>query len=341
MVGGRERMHEEASIIDENDDSPQAGGHPLAATVIGCVVAMLGLLQNAEPRTIDAAGSGSLAYFAGQVVGGAVMLTLVIWGIAYAITVRKASPRWKVASLLIIFVVGLLVSLIGRAGERGAYADRARGDMRDTAVILKQVTEAGDAVPKQVRSGEGPMSRMSAAVLNSVLAERHAFERDAERAGAAQVLSFEGLTRTSAVLDRCAGLDALAETARANGRRVSQHFAAARAIGDEAVRKGEVPAGAIDAFMDGATSAMPTYERQWQVNAEIMVEGAGICRTLARRQWSMSNGQVMFERDRDLQDVSARQARIRSYASEQESVNARSRAQLKGPIEELSKAGQR
>ena len=87
-------------------------GRPLLATLIGALVMLLPLAGPQEA----AAPKYNLADMIGTLLGYAIF-ALVIWGVLYAITVRRASRRWKLASLIVLMTIGLVDGFIsiGRA----------------------------------------------------------------------------------------------------------------------------------------------------------------------------------------------------------------------------------
>jgi len=85
----------------------RTGGRPLLATLICVGVLALAL---AGQGTTRAEPSDDLAFSVGSVFGGAVF-GAILWGIAYAITIRKASAGWKAGSLIVLAVLGGLVAL--------------------------------------------------------------------------------------------------------------------------------------------------------------------------------------------------------------------------------------
>jgi hypothetical protein len=92
------------------------GGRPLLATLI--CVGVLALSLAGQSATPMAPGEGP-AFSAGFVVGGAVF-GAILWGIAYAITIRKASTRWKAGSLIGLALLGGLVALNEVVTDGGA-----------------------------------------------------------------------------------------------------------------------------------------------------------------------------------------------------------------------------
>lgn len=92
----------------------KAGGRPLLATLI-CVGVLALSLAGQSTTPMEPGGPASSAGF---VFGGAVF-GAILWGIAFAITIRKASTGWKAGSLILLALLGGLVAL-ARVTNAGA-----------------------------------------------------------------------------------------------------------------------------------------------------------------------------------------------------------------------------
>lgn len=93
----------------------KGGGHPLIGTLV--CLAVLGMALAGQGSTpVESDGPASDA---GYVVGGA-LFGLILWAIAFAVTIRKSSTRWKVGSLILVTLLGGLVAAVDLV--RGAQA---------------------------------------------------------------------------------------------------------------------------------------------------------------------------------------------------------------------------
>ena len=307
----------EAAAEQEN------GGHPIVATLVG--VAFLLLLAGQGRGEAFGGGPEAQAEKMGYLFGSVIAGAGIVWGIAYAIKIRKASKAWKIASLIIIAIASLLSTAIKMGGRDAALVAEAR----DIGNQVQEIADSGKgAADIEFKAGSGPMSRMMAAMLNPLMADAAAFEKEMQAAGLVQVVSFEGLTRKSPVLDRCDGLDRLADRARHYRARWPEHLAAARAVGQEAVRAGEMPADALKGFEEGARESSPHTDRQWELNQLSATEGAAICRVLARRNWDRPGDAVEFRNNADLAELRRHASKIEAYAAESERIKARSRSRI-------------
>lgn len=295
-------------------DAQRPAGHPLIATVI-CAVLLILCTAGAGGGERGAGMDG--AYLVGHLFGDGIFAG-ILWGIAYAVTIKRASGTWQIGTLVALIVIGMLFGLL----QLGAGIGVRQSDARDTVNQLKQVIYS-DRLPDHVAAGNGPLSRMSAAFLNHLLDDQRALERDLGAAGFMQVISLDGLTPASPVLRRCSDFAPLAARARhmgIEGRR--ENLAAAREIGDAEVTAGRLSAGDEAAFFEGAEESRAAYERQWALNAEVLEEGQAVCQLLASRPWALSNGRVMFTRPGDAERMNAHLRRIQADAAEQDRMRS-------------------
>jgi hypothetical protein len=262
----------------------------------------------------------------------AVAIAAIVWAIAYAITLRKASTAWKAGSLVGFVILSCLVelSLAGRA---------SRSLVEDAADTITQVQQAAKAIKSgkgaadiKFNAGSGVMSRMMAKMINPLLADSAAYERDAKAQGLYQVVTFEGLTKASPVLDHCERLDAFGPRARAVGSRVKDHLADARAIGEEAVRSGELPREAMRGWEAGVAAAGSDTKavRQWELLGRIADDAAAMCRILGLRKWDKPGNTVLFRKAADLKAIKTYADRINGNSAEAERMRAEGMAAVQG-----------
>ena len=297
---------------DYDDGVPDEARPPLLLPLIATAVvaALLLFLAFWMPRGLDTGHNDS------SVIGGLVsglLIGVILWGIAFAIIIRRAGGGWQVGSLLFTLAVGIgsQVAAITLA------AHRVSGDMATVAQQYRALSSGGQA-PDRVPEGTGPVSRISAAFLNGTLQDRRGFDHEVEALGVLQVLSHEGLTHSSQVLRHCADFEALAARARTlGGSGWEGHFQEARRIADEAVHNGEMTAGDADAFFASAMDSHASYVRQWALDAEMVEDAQELCELLARRPWVVRGTEVLFPVPADLSEARFHTERIRINAAEQ------------------------
>jgi hypothetical protein len=317
-------MRDERGILGDAGAYPDRPapeeGRPILATVIGSVVVLLTAGVPAGPGASPPGAAATAAFRLGEILGGGFVIALIVWGIAYAITLRRAARRWKIASFLIILAVSTLVALIRIGGREAAK----REDMALVSGQLQQAMRTGE-IPDELKPGDGPISAMSAAYLNPVLDERRSFQRQQQAAGAEALLDFTTLTPAAPALRNCGSFAALAATARGNAARFDAHTAAARRAGDPFVARGTLSEADRDEFLQGLQSTRGAYARNWELAAEWVGEVGGLCTLLAARPWRREGGVVAFETDADVAAANRHLERINALVAELEQLSRTSR----------------
>lgn len=305
-------------------------GRPIVATVIGSVLVLLSAGVSTGPDATPPDPSLTAAYRLGEILGGAIAATLIVWGIAYAITIRHASQRWKIASFLIILLFASLASMARIGG-------RAVATQEDMAVVAGQIEQAARTgqIPDNVKAGDGPMGAMSAAYLNRVLAERRSYQSQQQATGAEKLLDFTTLTPDAPALRNCGSLAALAATARANAGRFEAHAAAARSAGDPFVARRALSEADRDDFLQGLRSTRGAYERSWALAADWAGEVGSLCRLLAARPWQREGGSVAFAADADVAAANRHLQRINALAAEAQRIERESRESTRQGLQSL------
>lgn len=301
-------------------DEEPGGGRPLLATAICCGFLILSVAASVRevPELPVAIGA--------QMVFGAMM-----WGIAYAATIRRSTRAWKIGSFAIVMVVAVLAALVRVGGSTAALRD----DAASAANEMERVLASSDPENTRMRAGGGPLSQMMAAFLNGVLEDSSRFEREAAAAGVEQVLTQRGLTRSSPVLRNCGRIAALSPLADSLAGNVDRHLAAAHAIGERAIASGEMPRAALNGFENGAQSSKGDYRRQWALNAQLGSEAAALCRLLAKGRWRDQNGRIGFDSDADVAVFNRGIERIRAIGAEQERMSREGAADARRSLQEM------
>ncbi|MEM8696356.1 MAG: hypothetical protein AAGE05_10085 [Pseudomonadota bacterium] len=90
----------------ERAERPAKTGYPLPATLIVCALLILGLIGGSGRDADVTPGAESIGFVVGWTISG-----LILWGIAWLITIRHASKAWKWSSFGIVVALGLLTGL--------------------------------------------------------------------------------------------------------------------------------------------------------------------------------------------------------------------------------------
>jgi hypothetical protein len=88
-------------------------GWPILTTIIGAIVLLL-ISGNGSGEV----GGGSTAYMMGRLIGGPLVLTVIVWGICYAVTYRHRGAGWQLGSFILFLMVSA-VAVLFSIGSRG------------------------------------------------------------------------------------------------------------------------------------------------------------------------------------------------------------------------------
>jgi hypothetical protein len=288
-------------MIDDNPDAfetePARAGHSLLATIVCVLLLLLSRCGGASSER----GFYSNAEMMGVVVGGG-LIGLVLWGIAYAITIRRASSRWKVASLCLLLSVGLWTGAANVAARKQAF-DR---DLAASKLLFQQAQGRKPGTALVIPAGAGTLTRMAAASMNASLADIDRQVVAQRAAGLADILQLRVPRTSPPVLEDCARFDALMDNARAKRATDPLHIVAARAVADADVAAGKIDRSLTDNVLNGMKRNRYTVERRWDRLAAQAQTASQVCVILARRHWiTTSDGAVAFTNQADVAAVNA------------------------------------
>jgi hypothetical protein len=304
------------------------GGHPLVATLVAAGVLLLTL--GIPLHLPEHSGPG---YREGYLIGQFVLGPLVLWGIAYAITIRKASPGWKIGSLVAIVLVSAAVTL----ARMGAPIVALEQDARGMANELQAVVDAdGNVSGVPIKADAGPLTRISLTTLNGMLADMNAYGQEAKAAGL-EDFTLEKPSKADPALRKCDAMAALPARAAFYKGRLEDHIAEGRAIGEAAVRKGELPRDGAEGVEEGIRGKLPAIQRRWEVFAGIARETASVCKLLRDRPWTPKRGQIFFASGRDADEFNTLIARIKAYSDEEARAHAEAKTATQRGIENLQR----
>ena len=311
---------------DESDWSDESSGHPLLATIVGAIALILTAFVPHVRAMVG--GQHIVAYLIASTLGGGV----IVWLVALAITIRKSALGWKIGSLVALIFVSACVTLV-RLGS----GDMTRQDAATVALQINQVMENADR-PEDIKiaAGTGAGSRMNAAAMGAMIADRKAFEAETLSSGLREVVGIKGLTAASPILSHCGKIDALVARTDYYSNRFSAYRAAADAVGNKAVQDGEIAAGAVAAFDRGLMNTRGNFERSWLLTGQIAGEAGDLCRVLAARHWVLQHGKLLFTNQADLDRANNHLARINQISAELEAMKGAARDRAKFEADQLS-----
>ncbi|MBC2777712.1 hypothetical protein [Parasphingopyxis marina] len=295
----------------------ESGGRP------GLAAAICAILVLTSTCTFDAGDLANqqmpIAYMAGRTIG----FGAVAWGIAYAITIRKASRGWIFGSLAIV-IGASLIALLGHLVEAGSLTP-------DHRVALEGVAESMEAIQEGAISGDLPtdrsvpgLTRLFNAYLNSEMSDANRFHAEAEEAGLVALLNFENLTPDNEIFGKCDAMAALADRASYYGGRAGVHRRAAQHFGLGLVREGALSRRDLDQFVAALRSGSAQFERVWELNSRICESAAAACHVLARGRWEYEDRMPYFTSDADLEEYNRHIGTAQGYQIELQRIGQES-----------------
>lgn len=298
-----------AERVEEAPPPPE--GHPLLATILACIVVLLAA-AGSSTMTPPARGSEALAYL----FGGVIARVAICWGVAWLVTIRRASMGWQVGSFLIVTAVAALTGL----ASLGASGVAAEKDEAAAAEQMKQTLRTGNVAA--AAADAGPITRMSSQLMAAMKADAVGFKAEADAAGVGRILALSGLTHDSELLSRCDAVAAMAGKARAIGERLPAHLAEAHSVGLAGVHDGKITATQLAQFEEGFRTSDASWKRLWQLNARLSDDAAAMCRTLAHRRWTAQGARFTFSSQEDLAAFNAANGRAVSDSAELQRLQA-------------------
>ncbi len=274
---------------------------PLAATAVGAVVVLIvAILINTQVSHRD--------LFATP-LGVGTLVALVVWGIAFLVTIRHAVVGWKIGSFLILLVTGLVAGVIGIGTAIGAM----QSDLRALSEISLD-PQGGVVLPPG--GARGPISKLSFAYFKQVSDDARA------HTAALRALGYDDLARPDTVLrnhDLLAHCDK-----RATVVPMIEAYYTRR---EAAVRKYRADLQHLDIndnFRKGLATGMDEVQREHgdmlrraATNEEAQIgELTTLCQILARRRWHEQFGQFGFTNAGDLAEYRAHSQRANELTDE-------------------------
>lgn len=178
---------------------------------------------------------------------------------------------------------------------------------KDASVTRQDLTEAKSTLakgePMDAGALEKPLMRILATTSSAMLADSKYFDAALEVAEVAQLVSLEGITPASPILDHCDRIVALKEHADAIGKRYPDYIAIARKQGEAEVAANRLQPGEVDAYLEGMTEQRPGFEQRWATAGKLTQEAGALCTVLARRHWRIDSAGLLDIDDPDRAEV--------------------------------------
>lgn len=297
------RRHDDDEEMDEwAYELTRKDSFPLAATITGAIIILvvsvaLNLLAGHRHILVTTLGAGTV-------------VALVVWVMAFLVTLRRASIGWKIGSFFAMVVTGLVAGVIGIGTTITAMQD----DMRAIAEI-KVNPHSGLELPEG--GARGPISKAAFAYFKVVVDDSIKHRNALEALGYQSMTSAEALKANPRLLSHCdqrATVTPMIEAYYARRRAAYRQFRAdlgAMDI-DETIRKG---------MIDGVDRAQREHGDLLQraaTNEHAQIgELVTMCEILARHHWAEQYGNIAFSSPADLRDFRAHAQRENDLADEE------------------------
>nr|WP_299855216.1 hypothetical protein [Sphingomonas bacterium] len=280
------RRHDDDDEMDEwAYELTRKDSFPLAATLVGAVVVLtvaIPIILYLPHRDL----------FATPLCVGT-LVALATWGVALLVTLRYAAIGWKIGSLGILCVTGLIAAAIGVGTAIGAM----QNDMRAMSEISVD-PQGGIVLPPG--GARGPISRLSFAYFKQVSDDVRA------HAAALHALGYDDLARPDTTL-RNHDLLAHCDKRATAGPMIEAYYSRREA----AVRQYRADLQRLDVnetfrkrLVDGIDEAQRQHGdmlRRAATNEQAQIgELTMLCQILARRHWRDQFGQFGFSSRSDL-----------------------------------------
>jgi len=168
---------------DDDDWSDESSGHPVLATAIGAIALILTAFIPHVRAMVG--GQHIVAYLIASTLGGGV----IVWLVAFALTIRKSAIGWKIGSLAALLLVSACVTLV-----RLGTGDMSRQDAATVALQINQAIPVASgpnpaALPFAFKGNAAAKTQALQCLASAVYYEAGNQDVDGERAVAQVVLN--------------------------------------------------------------------------------------------------------------------------------------------------------
>jgi len=274
--------------MDYTDENEWNEGHPLLATLIGCALLIAGgwfglpWLPPAPLIVIMAAA---------MVVAG------LIWGIAYLVTLRRATANWKLLSFMALL---LTAAAVGYAATWIAE-QRLKADL--STLMEVQMDPDGFPIFPPGAENRGPISKLYVGFAREMVEGQRAFDAEADKADLDLFADAGALRARPAILSDCGRIAKV----KASGQTMIERRRAGFKAMIDAIQRTDYP----ELFKRGVISGMTGDQTDETLTEMAAIQGRlldavqGACTVLARRRWVPEGAVFMFTNDGDLNAFSA------------------------------------
>ncbi|MGN6820170.1 MAG: hypothetical protein ACTHJR_16010 [Sphingomonas sp.] len=303
---------------DESDEWETAlerpYGRPWVAMLAGtgAILVIAIVTMNLVPFEIASHGAGAL--------GAVTVLAAAVWGVAWFLTLRDATPGWRIGVGAVLWGVALLTV----AGAIG-YANLAvRIDIANVRRIRIDVN--GD--PHLPPGNPGPVTQTMFDFIHTITSEQH------QRLATFQVMGMDRLndalavTNTPGMLKDCGRFTRVAPEITASDQRVADavrrvHERLAAVVRDESLR-----AALIKDFDKGLDTGRAAMRQSSALQRRQLELGSKLCTFLATHHWRPQGSHFMFYSGSDLAGFDASTRAWNDAVEEQNALSAQARRKM-------------
>jgi hypothetical protein len=297
------RRHDDDDEMDEwAYELTRKDSFPLAATITGSIVILV--------VSVAINSFASHRHMLVTTLGAGTVVALLVWIVAFLVTLRRAPIGWKIGSFFAMIVIGLVAGVIGIGTAITALQD----DMRAIAEI-KVNPYSGLEMPDG--GARGPISKAAFTYFKAVVDDAMKHRAALKGLGYEAMTSASALRNNPQLLSHCdqrATVTPMIEAYYARRRTAYGKFRAdLSAIDiDENFRKG---------LIDGVDKAQKDHgdllERAAANEHGQIGELIAMCQILARHRWIEQFGNIAFTNPGDLRDFQTHARRENDLAGEE------------------------
>ncbi|HWI86510.1 MAG TPA: hypothetical protein VNT42_09340 [Sphingomonas sp.] len=199
------------------------------------------------------------------------------------------------------FLMSVAASFLIVAPHAIAQAPTNAGPTRQDMQVVKSAADARKSI--DVAAIQQPLMRITAAMTNAAVADTRAYDAELDATGVEKILTLEGLTPGSPVLDHCDKISFMVERANAMGGRYADYIALARKQGEIEIAAHQLQPIELAGFLDGMAKQRTGFEQRWAATAGLAREAAALCTVLARRHWRVGPSDVLEIEEPDLTEA--------------------------------------
>ncbi len=308
------RRHDDDDEMDEwAYELTRKDSFPMAATITGAIVILV--------VSVMIYNFSSHRHMLATTLGAGTVVALLVWAVAFLVTLRRAPIGWKIGSFFAMIVVGLVAGVVGIGTTITAMQDdvRAIAEVKINQNFGLELPEGG---------ARGPISKATFAYLKIVVDDAMKHRQALQALDYDAMTSPDALKQHDGLLSHCdqrATVTPMIEAYYARRRAAFIKWQAdLNAIDmDENFRKGFAAAG------DRSHGRFDNLLQRAATNEHAQIgELVAMCQILARHHWVEQFGRIAFTSPADLRDFNAHNRREQDLSAESSALMRESLATM-------------